>query len=379
VVNTWKAINLSISTDNIFNWVVLHNNDTGIDVQNSATNNLFVGITAFALSGNGTDEGNGIDIRSSSGNNTVIAMAAFNNDEHGIRISNSPNNTIINSVAANNLLFGLYLRNGSDMTTVSDFAAFTTNVGIGVDASSNNTFTRRLMLGNTSQKNCLVIAYNGSITTANNPGMDDDADSSDVETDTVHTATECVIEGSSDFALTTGIDLSSSYMGKVASNDNANDDDNLGWLQVYPTQELTFDWLNYDNPYRGWGIDGSAFPNANHQGRWVFSTGAGRIWDWSLRISDSVIRNVHYIPSGDDFFTHTWAGTGPSNYLNYAIEINDDGIGNDNSLCESGETCLFTPNMGSYQGHGDLIEVGMIGTGSTIENVTLMQYENNGY
>ncbi len=56
-----------------------------------------------------------------------------------------------------------------------------------------------------------------------------------------------------------------------------------------------------------------------------------------------------------------------------------DGVGNDNGLSESDETCLFTPNIGSYQGHGALVEAGVIGTGGTVENVTLLQYETNGY
>ncbi len=40
-------------------------------------------------------------------------------------------------------------------------------------------------------------------------------------------------------------------------------------------------------------------------------------------------------------------------YLKNAVEIVNTG-GNNNGLCETNETCLYTPNIGSYQGHGNL-------------------------
>ena len=43
----------------------------------------------------------------------------------------------------------------------------------------------------------------------------------------------------------------------------------------------------------------------------------------------------------------------PRNYLLNAVEIMFDDIGNDNGLCESNESCLFAPHIGSYLGEGD--------------------------
>jgi len=45
-------------------------------------------------------------------------------------------------------------------------------------------------------------------------------------------------------------------------------------------------------------------------------------------------------------------------FLRSAIEIMTTGIGNENNLCESGETCLHAPNIGSYQGHGNIVSAG---------------------
>lgn len=64
--------------------------------------------------------------------------------------------------------------------------------------------------------------------------------------------------------------------------------------------------------------------------------------------------------------------------LKETMEILDDGIGNDNGICEAGETCLYNPNMGAYWGHGALVDAGCDVSG-IISNVTLKKYATNGY
>ncbi|HMZ59204.1 MAG TPA: hypothetical protein PL048_10535 [Leptospiraceae bacterium] len=60
------------------------------------------------------------------------------------------------------------------------------------------------------------------------------------------------------------------------------------------------------------------------------------------------------------------------------MEIFGDGTGNDNGLCESGENCIYTPNIGSYQGYGDLVPLSAISSG-TLSNINLYKYSVNGY
>ena len=76
---------------------------------------------------------------------------------------------------------------------------------------------------------------------------------------------------------------------------------------------------------------------------------------------------------------HTWSDASTVTYLRNASEIMGDEIGNDNGLCETDETCLYTPNIGSYQGHGTLESAGDFTDGAAITGVTLMQYPTNGY
>ena len=53
-------------------------------------------------------------------------------------------------------------------------------------------------------------------------------------------------------------------------------------------------------------------------------------------------------------------------------------LGNGNGLCESGEVCLRTPNIGSYQGHGPISQVGAF-TGGTLSGIILVQHQSNGH
>ncbi len=55
-----------------------------------------------------------------------------------------------------------------------------------------------------------------------------------------------------------------------------------------------------------------------------------------------------------------------------------DGVGNDNGLCESSEACIYTPNIGAYQGHGRLQFMQTI-SGGNFSNIDLWRYGVNGY
>ena len=134
-----------------------------------------------------------------------------------------------------------------------------------------------------------------------------------------------------------------------------------------------------------WGPDGIAFPDATNNQYCGISLAkeSCRIWDWSLATSDTgdaggpALLGVLTLPAGSDTFTHTWSNLSTSTALRNAIEILDDNIGNNNGLCESDETCLYTPNIGSYQGHGNLISAGTF-TDGTLTGITLIKYETNG-
>ncbi len=229
-------------------------------------------------------------------------------------------------------------------------------------------------------------------------------------------------------------------IGKKSTDVLANGSDNNG-AAAGPGSVAAIDWLSFDSYYSVWGYDTSPILGESNQGDWSNDTEPGRIWDFSLQSTDTVFRAVLDNPndlSGAKTVSHTWvasdeascnkipgANWGPNvcsksgydnqtdcetasgdwtsdkcstTFLRNATEIvggtctkegyyrqseceSAGGIwienGNDNGLCESGEDCIYTPNLGAYQGHGNLVSAGTY-NGPDITSVTLWQYQHNG-
>jgi hypothetical protein len=68
----------------------------------------------------------------------------------------------------------------------------------------------------------------------------------------------------------------------------------------------------------------------------------------------------------------------PNVFLVHASEIVLDGVGDDDGLCESGEQCIFAPNIGYYQGEGDLHDEPCQFQDGTVTGVQLYGYSQNG-
>ena len=336
--NSEKGINFDSSSDNTFSGVTVSNNVSRIYLDNTSTNNTLAGVTA-------------------------------SNNTSGIHLYYSSDNTFSEVTTTNNGS-GINLNDGSG-NTFSDVTASNNSGGIRLWYSDNNYFTGKLQVGNDT--------WDCSVTGGTNPGLVDGT---------------CTNNGSSDATLTTGITNTGSFVAKVTSDDTANTSDTNGAAVL--TDALSFDWLSFENAYRTWGVDGNVFPDTSNRGNlgcrfgyfyanqtdceansgtWI---GDARIWDWSLLTTDTVIKDILPRPTGNDTLTHTWSDLSTSIFLRNAIQIQDDGIGNENTLCETNETCLYTPNIGSYQGHGNLISAGAF-TDGTITSVTLIKYESNGY
>ena len=333
-------------------------------------------------------------------NNSLSNITAANNGDDGVHLNFSDDNGLSNITAANNVNYGVYI-GGSDNTSLSNITAANNVFGVRLDGSSNNSLSNitaanneyGVLLNTSSNNNSLsniTAANNGDVGVLLSNSSDnyftgllkvgDNVSGSDCSDNNSTTFSDiiCTKVSPSDFALTTSVTLASSFVGKVTSDDTANTSDSTGTA----TYATSLDWTSFENPYRVWGKDGSAFPNSDHMGRWT--TGTGRIWDWSADTGDTVITGVlSALLVGDaaNTITHTWVDSSTVTYLRNASEIMGDDIGNDNGLCETDETCLYTPNIGSYQGHGTLESAGTWSDegDDTITGVTLMQYPTNGY
>ncbi len=271
-------------------------------------------------------------------------------------------------------------------STVADVAIMHNAFGLGATiANMYNYFTGRLIIGNNT------INCSG----ATNSGI----------------SSSCAPTNASDFTLENTATLTNSFVGRVYTNDPVNASTAVSGLST----GLPADWLSFSHRYRMWGKDAGDFGTAGNAG---WCNGSCRLWDYALRTSDTVLRNRLSLPGSNDYRYHRWdastqatceaikgavwqdtvcsrpgymtagactaaGGTWSTNlcttkYLKNAQEILFDGIGNENGICESDEACLYTPNIGAYQGHGRLNFVSRI-SGSGINNVDLYQYEFNGY
>jgi len=157
------------------------------------------------------------------------------------------------------------------------------------------------------------------------------------------------------------------------------------------------DFLRFENRYRGWGRDGTV-PSYGAMGvcRTTPVVDTCGIYDWSAYRNDGILLGLLAAPVEGDYeaASHTWtvadadecaavpeaswSGSAcQSRFLLNSVELTRDGVGNDNLLCEATERCLFTPNIGAYQGHGELVEWDEA-NGTPAESIMLFQFSENG-
>jgi hypothetical protein len=251
----------------------------------------------------------------------------------------------------------------SDRNQFSDLAALDDGAStLSFTGASNGRVTGQLLVGSTP--GCVVSG-------GTSPGI-----VSGSCTDTGLDGSSTYAWQASDATLRAGRTATSSFVGRLAVDDVVNGSDFYGSALF---TSIT-DWLGFASPLRGWGRDGAPFLAST--ARACGTSDVCRIWDWGLRASDGVLRGT---VGASRLLTHTWA-TSPSPYsqaacdtihrgsvatgnacvsvfLAGAIELEGDGVGNDDGLCESGERCVLAPNIGSYQGHGALVDAGTVTIG----------------
>lgn len=160
-------------------------------------------------------------------------------------------------------------------------------------------------------------------------------------------------------SATPGGDLSNSFVGKVVTDDRENSSDTLG---AASNPSDIGGLLRFESIFRSWGKDGSGFPDADNRG---YSAENQRIWDLSPRNGGNLSnrsyngRDANGILNDDGAPCAAKTVAASDNivfngvtFLRNAIEIDGDGVGNDNGICESGESCVWAPNLGADQGSG---------------------------
>lgn len=348
------GINVGPAVDNIFSNVLVANN--GRIGMRLGSGTMVVGVTSV---------GNvqyGIETVGTRG--AIIGAAAVNNGLDGIRLQGGGGHTLLNVASSSN---------GDDTTSVYDLRV----VGSFTEA---NQIVGRKLLGLQSCKNDATVGSPAGLTDACN----DDVPGNDPS---IYTEIPWF-----------------TFVGPLAQDDAVNASDTLGAASF----AAITDFVGFARAYRGYAKDGPTgndipFPGTTFRGPCLVAETC-RIWDYNLSTLDVYLKARLTWPTSDNanlplVVTHTFssaitsaqvcdelpgaawdAGTSRCTitFLNQAFEASD-GPGNRNGLCESGETCVFTPNFGVYQGHGarSLLEAELASGGLT--GIRLERYDSNGH
>ncbi|MBL7714082.1 MAG: hypothetical protein JNL01_01360 [Bdellovibrionales bacterium] len=340
-------------TGNVFQNIVLSHNEMTAIRNNAAQQNIFSQITVAANTG-GSATYASIDETSSSTKNVLHNFALVGNgqttDTYGMLALWGADNTYSQFAISHNPIF------------IDEFSS-----------STSNRLTGLFLLGlkHSGVNGC----YSASLSSIPNGTCANAGES---------TATWVNVG--------TPANVATAFFGKVTANDTLNASDTLGAAAYTSGMDMTL----FDNFYRSWGFDGLNFWTTSNQ-RKACTSLACRIYDWSAAAADATLRNrSHSGSTPNPAFTATSAcpsildgNTGPNilytdnqngsrPYLKNAVELVGLGFGtgNEDGLCESGETCLYTPNFGAYQGHGTADSC--LYTGSTITGVNMIGYSTNG-
>jgi hypothetical protein len=366
--------------NNTFENVLVANNDIGVYAASTNTRrNRFINLIV-------SNNRRGFI---SSGGNLALNVTLVNNREVGLQVTGT-GHTFMNIVAANNDYLNTFSEagiffDGAINSMLVDAALAHNSRGIYLQNSTDAHFEGLLKVGDNSVADCDPAV---SI----RPGIDAGCNNADSST----------IAG-----LISDLDLTNAFVGKVGE-DTINTSDVAG-VAAFDQIE---DWGNFENRWRAWGLDGGDFPSPDHEGE--CNAGNCRIWDWTLDAGDILLKDVFPLPSGNDLVVHVWdavdlatcdtvtgaswesnvcsfpgyplqascetAGhdwTSPkcvSRILKHAVEITGDLIGNDNGLCESNEDCLYSPNLGGYQGQRELVPAGDFVDG-VLTGITLWRFD----
>ncbi len=391
----------------------------GLDI-NSSDNNEFINIIASSSGGAGT--GGGIKITSSS-KNLFYFINAGNNGANGIQCTGSNANMYLFVLNANNrssFSFGCsnqFTANAVSANTSNFNSAFTlptgsvnnffvnlsafNPAGSGIDFTSGSpSHNEFLNFGTLAQVHTNAIGgmpgslavFRGNIVIASGKNCAGDG-----------------VDGtcnplSGDATKFTPASAGTPFLGALKDwslSDTSNSSDALTAVAF----NTGMDAYRFDTFYRNWGkFTGTNFataPGGTHQGNCL--AGNCALYSFDMAASESVFRGINACPETlpQPALEHKWESAGaandsdcqlkfPGSYfvgagdcrslaLRNAVELIGDSIGNENGICEKYENCIYSPNLGAYQGHGSITLATSCSPSISSAGINMYQFQINGY
>lgn len=339
--------------------------NAGFLMQSGSTGNIITRMMVVSAADYGVLQyGTGADANHQ---NTWSHVTAIGSANTAFSLGETTNSTYAHVVSVNSGVDGFTLNAVADSKFAHLVSAHNGADGFYMaGVTGNNLFSGDVLVGSNGSSDCSFAG-----TCVPPIGLDD-------------TAGLCANDPPSIATVTSGIDLSGSLVGAVTSDSNPS--------HTAGTANATtiLDWLHFDSAFRTWGINGASILDPALRVRCVTDEPTNcpgpcvcQIWDWRLSSGDTVLleRNGLFASPtcpvsvhGDEYLTDYLGNT----FLLNALEILFDGIGDEDGLCESGEDCLYSPNIGAYQGAGDYTSNRCAITDGTVTGVTIYGYPVNG-
>ncbi|HMZ61942.1 MAG TPA: hypothetical protein PL048_24435, partial [Leptospiraceae bacterium] len=165
------------------------------------------------------------------------------------------------------------------------------------------------------------------------------------------------------------------------------------------------DAYRFDTFYRNWGkFNAGNFASApanGHRGNCL--AGNCTLYSFDMFSSETVFRGINACPESlpQPSLEHKWESAGaandsdcklkfPGSYfvaagdcrslaLRNAVELIGDSVGNENGICEKYENCIYSPNLGAYQGHGSIVPAASCTSNISSAGINMYQFQINGY
>jgi hypothetical protein len=391
----FPAFNLQGFNNYITNISIANSNPTGFFINGgNAKENLIQDVTVF--NSQHTTLGIGLRIDGGATRNFISGVLVSNNASDGVSIiTSSHNNYLFNVTSANNVATGELLAS-SNLLLSNVMNLNSTGDHLRMNGAANMTLQN--YVSGTSGANHVNLSggnfdtYFTGVFKINSVACITAGGSTGGVTGTCNGAVTGTRAADINYPSTNSfLNFSATPLTLIVIGQPGADTANSYYSTGTNTYSLTSSWNTFQNFYRGIGKSGTFASTAV---RGACNSATCQVYDWTLRNSDTIGLNTLPCPGNTSqlpatTITHPLNGGGSVTFLRNTVEVIGDGIGNENGFCESNEACIFTPNVGAYQGHGNLVSASTtvantptcsdIGTGGTITNVTLYKYENNGY
>lgn len=292
-------------------------------------------------------------------NNSFSFVTILNSGSgyYGISLASNSVGTVLNQILTLNNKRGIAVNNAQDMI-ISQYAGMNFN-------SAYTAYTGGLYFSDSANNVASGNSFYGNILFSGSNSCDG------YSADGVLSNALCNGGGPSGAAnfLVNVPSMSTSIVGKLADFGGGDSSNPLGSSLISYSSLVTLaDWTNFSNSFRAWGKSGSIFPDGTSAQMGLCGSGLCGIWDLRLRDSATVLLGTSgsgYDSSQNEPFIEGGACpravegnrvivSSTKTFLMNAVESFTEGGGNHDGLCESGETCIYQPNFGSYLGEGVL-------------------------